>query len=48
MPSIPRRQHEESENSVMAGAWIAIVIGVATALILAFYGVPSSTKGPDA
>ncbi len=32
----------------MSGAWIAIIIGVVTALILAFYGGSSSTKGPDA
>jgi hypothetical protein len=34
--------------SVMIGAWIAIIIGVVTALILAFYGVFSSPNEPDA
>jgi hypothetical protein len=48
MTSVRKRQHEESGISAMTGAWIAIIIGVVTALILAFYGVFSSTKGPDA
>lgn len=33
----------------MMGAWIAIIMGVITALILAFYSAfSSSSKGPDA
>lgn len=32
----------------MTGAWIAIIIGVVTALILAFYAASSSPDGPDA
>jgi hypothetical protein len=48
MQSVPKHRHEESWRPVMIGAWIAIIIGVATALILAFYGVFSSTEDPEA